>query len=162
MNINTKAGHRIVYRVEKFRTGEDTPFEVVESTPKAIAINLLLNEGITALANLLVGNAETAYDNTNAYLGVGNDGTAPAAGQTGLQGASKSYQGMNATYPQISGQDVIFQADFGDGVAEFAWNEETVANGNSDSADNLCRQNTALGTKAAGQTWRLTATITFS
>lgn len=171
MSLKDTLSHYIVYQVEKFEAKDAEeierlglePYDVVESTPDAIKINCLLNEGITVLINLLCGlSSPQDYDNAAAYLGVGDDATAPSASQTGLSGSSKFYSAMNVGYPQISGQDAVWQADFEDGEAEWAWLEETVCNGSSDSGDNLCRQNTSLGTKPAGQTWRLTATITFS
>ena len=170
MSVKDQLGHYIVYQVEKFNAKDSKeikekglkPFEVVESTPEAIDINVLLNEGITELINLIAGlGSPTAWDNANARLGVGTDATAPSAAQTGLI-ANPVYKAMNGGYPQISGQDAIWQADFIDTEAEQAWNEESISNEATDAGDNLCRQNTALGTKPAGQTWRLTATITFS
>lgn len=170
MSVKDQLEHHIVYRVEKFKAKNSKeikekklkPFDVVESTPEAIDINCLLNEGITELINLLAGlGTPTAWDNTNARLGVGTDATAPSATQTGLI-AGAVYKAMNGGYPQISGQDCIWQADFIDGEAEQAWLEESISNEATDAGDNLCRQNTSLGTKPAGQTWRLTATITFS
>lgn len=162
--------HYIVYKVEKFeaRNSEEIkakgikPYETMESPPEKIAINVLLNEGITEIINLLCGlGSPTAWDNANARLGVGTDATAPSPTQTGLL-AGAVYKAMNGGYPQISGQDAIWQADFIDTEAEQAWLEESISNTADDAGDNLCRQNTALGTKPAGQTWRLTATITFS
>jgi len=170
MSMKDMLTHYIVYTVEKFdaKNSEEIeekglqPYETLESPPHKIAINVLLNEGITELINLIAGlGSPTAWDNTNARLGVGTDATAPSAAQTGLI-ANPVYKAMNATYPQISGQDCIWQSDFINGEAEQAWNEESISNEATDAGDNLCRQNTALGTKPAGQTWRLTATITFS
>jgi len=171
MSVKEKVTHTIVYTVEKFKARNSDeikakglkPFDVIESTPEAIDINCLLNEGITELINLICTlGTPTAWDNANARLGVGNDATAPAPTDTGLIGVSKLYKAMNATYPQVSGQDAIWQSDFIDGEAEFDWLEESISNTADDAGVNLCRQNTSLGTKPAGQTWRLTATITFS
>ena len=171
MSITDTSKATIVYSVEKFlakntleiETKALQPYEGREATQEDIDLDPLLNEGIAVVLNFVCGlGSPTAYNNTNAYLGVGNDATAPSATQTGLLGASKAYKGMNATYPQISAQDTIFQADFIDGEGEFDWLEETVVNAATDAGDNLCRQNTSLGTKPAGQTWRLTATITWS
>ncbi len=165
-----KLEHYIVYKVEKFIAKDSQeildkklkPIETIESPPEKIAINVLLNEGITELINLIAGlGSPTAWSNAAAYLGVGTDATAPNATQTGLL-AGAVYKAMNGGYPQISGQNCIWQADFISGEAEQAWNEESISNTSSDAGDNLCRQNTALGTKPAAQTWRLTATITFS
>lgn len=170
MSMQDVLEHHIVYKVEKFKAKNSEeikekglkPYEVVESTPEAIAINVLLEEGISELIKLISGTGSpTAWDNTNARLGVGTDATAPAPAQTGLI-ANPVYKAMNGGYPQESGQDCIWQADFIDTEAEQAWNEESISNTADDAGDNLCRQNTALGTKPAGQTWRLTATITFS
>lgn len=66
--------------------------------------NVLLNEGITVLQDLLIGNANTAFSNANAYLGVGNDATAASATDTGLIGASTAYQPMQSGYPSVTGQ----------------------------------------------------------
>jgi hypothetical protein len=141
---------------DAYRRGE--AFEVVE-----VPGNLLLNEGITALLNLLTGAAETAFSNANSYLGVGDSSTAASASQTGLQAATnKLYKAMEATYPQISGQSIIFRSVFTSAEANFAWEEFTAASGNSDSADNLNRKVSAQGTKSSGQTWQLDLTITFS
>jgi len=125
--------------------------------------NLLLNEGITALQNLLTGAAETNFGNANAYLGVGDSNTAESATQTGLQAVTnKLYKAMEATYPQISGQTTTWRSVFGSAEANWDWNEFTVANGNSDAADNLNRKVSAQGTKASGQTWTLDFQITWS
>lgn len=171
MSTKDKLSHVIVYRVEKFKAknAEEIlkknikPYDVVISTPQAIAINCLLDEGIDLLLDLLTGGGGTVYSNANAHIGVGDSATAPVATQTGLLAATnKLWKIMNATYPTVSAGDVVFQADFIDTEAEFAWLEETVVNASSDTGDNLCRQNTSLGTKPAGQTWRLTATITIT
>lgn len=169
-SMKDKATHVIFYKVEKFKAKNAKeilekgiePYEVAVSTPEAMAINVLLDEGIDLLLDLLMGAGGTAYANGNTYLGVGDDATAPSAAQTGLLGTSKTYKVMNGGYPQVSSGDIIFQADFIDTEAEYAWLEETVVNASTDTGENLCRQNTSLGTKPAGQTWRLTATITIT
>ena len=125
--------------------------------------NLLLNEGITALQNLLTGAAETAFSNANAHIGVGDDNTAAAAGQTGLQAATNLlYKAVEAGYPSISAQTTTWRAIFGSSEANFAWNEFTVASGNSNAADNLNRLVSAQGTKTSGQTWTVDLDITWS
>jgi len=135
----------------------DEPYSVSEFEG-----NVLLNEGITELLNLLIGNAATAYSNANAYLGVGESNVAESAAHTGLQGATLTYKAMEATYPQISGQSVTWRAVFGSAEANNDWNEFTVVNAATDAGDNLNRKVSAQGTKASGQTWTLDLTITFS
>jgi len=134
------------------------PFEVSQFGP-----NLALNEGLTALLNLLIGASETAFSNANAYTGVGDSSTSESASQTGLQATTnKLYKAMDSSYPQISNQQVIFRSTYSTSDANFAWNEFTVASGNSDSSDNLNRKVSAQGTKTNSQTWVLTVTLTAS
>jgi len=158
---------RLTWKLEKFVAKDSKeilekniePYETVERE-----FQCLLNEGIGELIDLICGlGAPTAWDNTNARIGVGDSATAPAATQVGLQAVTnKLWKAMNGGYPQKSGQQSIFQSDFVDGEAEWAWLEETIVNAADDTGMNLCRQNTNLGTKPAGQTWRLTGTITWS
>lgn len=125
--------------------------------------NLLLNEGITALQNLLTGAAETNFGNATAYIGVGDSATAESASQTGLQAATnKAYVAVESGYPAIASQTTTWRAVFDGSTANFAWNEFTVANGNSDAADNLNRKVSAQGTKASGQIWTVDVEITWS
>ena len=153
----------VLATVEKWHKAADReaglpPDEVVEQED-----NLLLNEGITVLLNLLCGISATAFSNGNAYIGVGDSTTAAAASQTALQASSnKDYQGMESSYPQVSGQTVTFRSIWGSSEGNFAWNEWTVANGSSDSATNLNRKVADLGTKAGGSEWTLTVAITVS
>ena len=74
--VQDKISRKVKWVIRKYanRTNfeSDKPFEV-----KEVDGNLLLNEGKTALQNLLIGNTETAFDSLNAYLGVG-DNAAPA------------------------------------------------------------------------------------
>lgn len=166
MSMKEKAKHEIQWTVEKFIAKDAKeiaekdikPYEVVKGVPH----NCLLHEGIAAFLGLLCAiGSEVAYSNANARIGVGNDATAPADTQTALLG-TQLYKAMNATYPSKSGDhDIVFQSDFVTGEAEFAWLEESIDNGSTPNK-NLCRQNTSLGTKPAGQTWRVTGTITWT
>lgn len=125
--------------------------------------NLLLNEGITALLNLLIGAAETAFSNANAYIGVGDSATAAVATQTGLQAATnKLYKAMDTGYPQISNQTVSFRSTFTTSEANWDWNEATVASGNSDSADNLNRKVQAMGVKTSSTARAITVQVTIA
>ena len=126
--------------------------------------NLLLNEGINELWTLVAGTGATKFDNTNAYIGVGDSATAADATQTGLQAATnKVYKAMDASYPTYgSSQKTTWRSTFGSGDANFAWNEITVANGNSDASKNLNRKVQSMGTKAILTTWVATLEITLS
>jgi len=130
---------------------------------KRIKGNVLLNEGINELWTLVCGGAGTAFSNANAYIGVGDGTTAEDAAQTGLQGTSKLYKGMDAGYPTYgSDQKATWRATFGSAEANFAWEEITVANGSDDTAVNLNRKVQSMGTKASGTTWIATLEITLS
>tara|TARA_Y100000758_G_C16028180_1_gene413661 strand:+ start:468 stop:965 length:498 start_codon:yes stop_codon:yes gene_type:complete len=123
--------------------------------------NLLLNEGIGLLLDLLIGGGGTAFTNGNSYIGVGDSTTAASAAQTGLSASSnKSYKGQESGYPTRTSQTMTWRSVWASGEGNFAWNEWTIANGNSDSSTNLNRKVAALGTKASGSSWTLTVTIT--
>ena len=125
--------------------------------------NLLLNEGITELLNLLIGGTATAFNNANAFIGVGDGTTAAVATQTGLVGSNKTYRPMDTGYPQIVGNVVTFSATFGASVGNHAWREFTVANSNSDTGKNLNRKvESALRTKVSPDTWVIRLQITIS
>lgn len=132
----------------------EQPYEETE-----IPGNILLNAGITALLNLLIGAGGTAFNNANARIGVGDSSAAEAAGQTDLQAATnKTYVAMAATYPQVSAQTVTFRAVFGSAAANYAWAEFVVDNGTT----KINRKVSSQGTKASGQTWTLDVSITLS
>lgn len=153
------------------------PYEVAEFT------NILLNAGITALWNIFFGNTSAAntagsaaganavFNNAQARIGIGDSSTAAAATQTDLQAATNKYwQVMDATFPSVSGQGISFKATIGSGNANFAWNEWGCDNCGGSNATSTTRSGgsmlnravSAQGTKAVGQTWVPTATITLS
>lgn len=134
-----------------------TPFEVVERDG-----NILVTAGIDELIDLLIGGTAQEFDNSNAYIGVGDSSTAAAVGQTDLQAATnKLRKAMNGSYPAKTAPAVDFQSTFGSSEANFAWAEIATFNASS-SGTMLNRVVQSLGTKASGATWTLTETITFS
>jgi hypothetical protein len=131
------------------------PYEVLEREH-----NLLLNEGINAIWTLVCGGSETAYNNANARIGVGDSATAAVATQTGLLGTT-AFKAMDTSYPTYgTSQAVIFKSSFSDSEGNFHWQEWTVDNGNS-ANKNMNRKVEDLGTKTSG-TWSLQVTITLS
>lgn len=156
--MNDTIQWRCTWRVEKYRADEaETPYEIVAGEG-----NLLMTNGANILWTALTGGAYTAYSNANAYIGVGDSSTAESAGQTDLQAASnKLRKAMDATYPTITGNQVIFRATFLTGDANFAWNEWGVFNASS-SGTMLNRKVASIGTKASGSTWVLTVQLTLS
>jgi hypothetical protein len=140
--------------------------------------NLLLNEGLQRMGDLLIAAGGTAFNNANAFIGVGDTSTAEAASQTELQAAAAAtnrfYKAMRSVgFPARPGsngnQSVDWASDFISSEANFAWNEWTVAAGTTTASGggfltgttNLNRKVQSLGTKTTG-TWTLTGTITFS
>ena len=125
--------------------------------------NLLVNGGIALLEDLLIGAGGTAYNNANAYLGVGDSSTAESAAHTALQAASnKTYVGMSASYPQRASQTVTWRAAFGSGSANYAWNEFAIFNASAGGGTMLNRKVSSQGTKSSGQTWTLDLAVTIS
>lgn len=125
--------------------------------------NLLLNEGINAVWTLVAGGSETAYNNANAEIGVGDSSSAEAATQTDLQAATnKLFKAMDASFPTYgTSQKITFRATFGSSEANYAWQEFSVRNGNT-ANKNLNRKVSNQGTKTSGQTWQVTVEITLS
>lgn len=157
------------FRITKHRTpaGElptlDNCYEVVDRDG-----NLLMYGGASALWERLIGTGVTAYDNSNAFLGVGDSSTAAAATQTDLQAASnKLRKAMDSTYPQHSdgtssgNASIVFKSTFGTSDANFAWNEWGLFNASS-SGRMLNRKAESHGTKSSGDSWVLTVTLTLA
>ena len=135
--------------------------------------NLLLNEGIQRALDLIIAAGGTAYNNANAFIGVGDTATAEAATQTELlatqNAANRFYKGMVVAYPARTNQSVDWRADFTGSEANFIWNEWTIAAGATTASGagflvgtiNLNRKVQSLGTKTTG-TWTMTGTVTVS
>ncbi len=161
MKFNEKANLKQKWTIQRFKN-DDAYRKGMSYLTTIFKRNVLLNEGIAEMWDLIIGAGGTAFNNANANIGVG-DGTAAAlATQTGLQGSNITYQGMEAGYPQRSGQTVTFRAVFDGAMGNHSWQEFTVANGNSDAAVNMNRRVDDQGTKASGQTWTIDLEITLS
>jgi len=119
------------------------------------------NAGRNHIATTLMGSAVTAFDNTNAYIGVGNGADVFAAAQTDLQGASKKRNGMEATYPSRATNILTFRAVFAAGDANFNWLEWGIFNAAA-AGTMLCRLVEDNGTKTAAQSWQFTVDITIT
>ncbi|MEM3463888.1 MAG: hypothetical protein QXL91_03400 [Candidatus Bathyarchaeia archaeon] len=136
---NVNVGALVRYRVIKRRVGEQKPYCIEESEH-----NCFLIEGMNYMWRLILGESGlTPFNASNAYIGVGDGTTAENESQTGLQGTSKFYKGMASGYPKgpadAGDKKAVFRSVFASDEANFAWNEVTVANGNSDAAVNMLR-----------------------
>lgn len=123
--------------------------------------NLALNAGLALNLDLLIGAGGTAYNNTNARIGVGNSSTAAAATQTDLQDATAEWKAMDATFPSRTNQTLTFRSTFTEAEANFAWNEWGIGNA-AGGGTLLNRKVTSFGTKTVGAIWQLTVTLTAS
>lgn len=125
--------------------------------------NTLLSEGITEVFKLISGLTATHFGTANAFIGVGDSSAESSPTQTGLQASTnKFYKAVDSGFPVITGNDITWRATFVSDEANFAWNEFTIANGNSDSAMNLNRKVSSQGSKTSGQIWSVNLTITFA
>jgi hypothetical protein len=115
------------------------------------------------LAARVTGNSAAAlFDNSNAYIGVGDSTTAFAASQTDLQAATNKFRkAMDATYPQASAGAMTFRSTFATGDANFAWQEWGVFNASS-AGTMMNRVVANNGTKANTETKQVTVTLTLS
>jgi hypothetical protein len=159
--LSQNIGALVKYRVIKRRVGEQKPYAIDESEH-----NCFLIEGMNAMWNLICGTAsETQFNSANAYIGVGDGTTAESESQTGLQGTNKYYKGMTSGYPKgpadAGDKKAVFRSVFGSDEANFAWNEVTVANGNSDAAKNMLRIVASKGTKSSGEEWTAEVEVQF-
>jgi hypothetical protein len=178
-NISEKVSWKTQWRISKFKDPDNMIAAMLQQGAKIedaarqfpeaflgeerFEGNIALNEGLQLLINLIAGTGTgTPWNATNAYLGVGDGTASESADQTGLQGTNKQYKAMDSGYPARTNQTCEWRATFAGTDANFAWNEFTVANGNSDSAVNLNRKVVSKGTKSSGETWTLSLQITFS
>jgi hypothetical protein len=136
--------------------------------------NLITNAGWTRLMNLLTNQGATqALTATAVRIGAGNSNTAEAYADTDLNAAAGS---ANRWFQVVTGagslgtRTLAFAASFGTADGNFAWQEfgidvgtPTVSSGNTVGALLFNHKaGIAQGTKASGQTWTATATISFS
>lgn len=159
--------------------------------------NLLVNNGLTVIIKLLNAAGGTSYyplqnngstNNTACGVGAGTTtATTSDAHLTDDNSANAYYQGMDATYPNVTTPATINgQSTFASGNANFAWNEWCWATGAGTltagtelgtggasgtnifataSSTNMINHKvpiSSLGTKASGASWVFSTTIVFS
>jgi hypothetical protein len=159
------------------RTPTAADFEAAGVTPYAVSTverNLLTTVGLNRITSLIIGAGGQAATNTSSRIGVGNGAGTAAIGDTDLSAAAGStnrwFQIMDATFPTQANGVLTFKSTFASADGNFAWNEfgidigtPTVTSANTVNALLLNHKTSiAQGTKASGQTWAATATITLS
>jgi len=133
--------------------------------------NMILQAGWVALLGGIAGTSiTTKWSGTVGRIGVGDSATAAAYAQTDLQASTNKYYQLVSGAPTIatgsSPATLTFTSVFGTGNANYAWqefvcDEGTASNTGPVVAVCLNRGVSAQGTKASGQTWTATATISF-
>ena len=140
--------------------------------------NLVVQNGWVALLGGVAGTTMSPkFGAANGRIGVGTSSTAAAFAQTTLQGdtgaaSTTSYFKLVSGAPTIATGSapatLTFTAVFGTAVANFALQEFGTDAGTADSVSNATTGGTffnrgvsAQGTKASGQTWTATETISF-
>ena len=123
---------------------------------------MLLSSATAPLAQAMIGGTYTPLNNSSGKIGIGDSTTAAAKAQTDLQaGSNKTYLGMDATYPQISGSVITFQVTAGTSTANYVWNEFLICDGSPGVAwDRFVQSLNGGVAKAAGQTWTLQVALT--
>ena len=166
---------KAVWKVEKYH-GSDlsvAPYETIEKEG-----NLLMHGGASCIWQTLTGNGTgtgdqdlTYFDNTNAYIGVGNGTTASDATQTDLQAsagtANQIRVGMDATYPQHSdgtgagAGTITFRSTYGTADANFEWYEWGVFNSGT-VGRMLNRKQEDLVEKTSASTWTFSVSLSLA
>jgi hypothetical protein len=133
-----------------------TPYE----EPVTSGCNLLLTSGANAYHQRLIDTAVTAFDASGARIAVGDGSTAVSAGQTDLQGSTRTRKLVDGA-PTVSGNQISFVATFLSAEANHVWSEAGVANA-STAGVMLNRVVQAYGTKTSGLQWVITGTLSLS
>src|SRR5450759_4585067 len=172
---------KTVWRVERWdsdqtewaqtRTGLATPsaanFRALNVLPYDVSRvegNLLTTAGLTRLTALLTAAGGQGVVATSTRLGTGDGAGSAVVGDTDLGAAAGSthrwYQIMDSTYPPTAAGVLTVKSTFASADGNSAW---TVASSAVVGAL-LLNHKTAIaqGTKASGQTWAATATLTLS
>jgi hypothetical protein len=171
-----RRGRNVTISPEAFARHGVEPYE----TWQRDNVNNVLQAGWVALLGGIAGTSITnKFSATNGRIGVGTSSTAVSYTQTALQGdtggsSTTSYYKLVSGAPVIttssSPPTLVFTSAFGTAVANFAWNEFGTDNYTADGVTTtglgagvifFNRGQVGMGTKASGQTWTATETISF-
>lgn len=131
-------------------------------TTEVAAGDLIQLDGDGTLMKVISVETNTSLTLSNLYNDTGGAGASSLISptETDLAGASKTYKGMEATFPSSASQKATFKSSFGSSDANYAWEEWVVKQ--VTSAKCLNRKVESMGTKASGSTWTLEVDITLS
>ena len=156
------------------REPEEADFQRLGVAPYLTTVvkgNLATTAGLTRLTALLNAGGGNAMTSTTVRVGAGNGVGTAAVGDTDLSAAAGSAnRWFQTSTVSVSAAVLTAVATFASADGNFAWNEfgldigtATVTSGNTVNAV-LFNHKTSIaqGTKASGQVWTATATITFA
>lgn len=155
------------FKIKKYANKEDHKKGKVKEI-SVLEKNVFLTEGIEKIWKLIANIDSSGYfSESNAYIGVGNGTTSEDASQTGLQGGSTEFVGMDSGFPQVGydtndNDTITFYATFGETEGNFDWEEFTVANGGSNSDILINRKVSSQGTKVNGAIWEFQVDLQIS
>lgn len=157
-------------------------FRQLGVTPSSVTVdrdcNLVTQNGWVALIGGVAGTTITnKFSSTFGRIGAGTINTTATyadtklGGDTGVSSTTSYYQLCGVAPTLVTATtppSMTFQATFGTGVANFAWNEFGIDNGNASGVTIVGLANTILfdhgisaqGTKISGNIWTATAIMT--
>lgn len=154
-------------RASVFRRHRVMPYLSTE-----IAGNVITTAGWVRASNLLTNQGSTqALDGTHTRIGAGNGVGSAAASDTDLSassGSSNRWFQIVDSVGLVSTNTLVFVATFGISDGNFAWTEFGIDVGNTASGAPVAallynhKTGIAQGTKASGQIWAATATLTYT
>lgn len=127
----------------------------------------MTNAGLTDHVKKWIGESTSAFNYSNAHIGIGNSNTGFASSQTDLQGASTKRKGMESAFPSrdpdSDGSDnkVRFKAIFGTTDANFRWEEWGIFNSSSGGTMHS-REVEYIGEKTNKASWTFSIDITLT
>ena len=152
-------------------TKKEYEYALVNETE--FAPNGLTTSGVFIMWNILIGVNTSLFSTANARLGVSTDTTEFSSSQVNLNPSGTAtffMQAIDATFPQVNGNQCSWEATFNGSTGNFTWNSFGVDNDMADGTGNnitsygttrglLNRFVSFQGTKPLGQTWVLTLII---
>lgn len=162
---------RLTAKLGRAPQSEDFLAHSVPADDSSVAGNLLTTAGIGRLITAVTAGTGNLISSTTARVGTGNGAGSAVIGDTDLGASAGSSNRWFQTCTVTSPSNVLtFVATFGTADGNYAWNEwgvdigtATVTSAATVNAVLLNHKTSiAQGTKASGQSWVATATITLS
>lgn len=149
--------------------------EVFENLFTTNGVNFLWTVAVSGLGAANTGSsaaaATAAFNATQARIGVADGTSSVAASDTDIQstGSNKTWQVVSGA-PTVSTNQIQFAATFGTSAANYSWQNFAADNCGGSNATSSTRSGGTMldhvlsnqGTKASGQTWQPTLTLSVS